>query len=155
MNLIKSMQDTTPAEIASEPVRFDTKIAIVAREDLPVWQKLNVTAFLMSGIAAQHPDIMGEPYVDADGRHYNRMCAQPIICMSASAEKLLVIHQRAIARDIVTSAYTEEMFATGHDAANRAVFGQFGKTNARIVGLALRAPKKVVDKITDGARMHS
>jgi len=27
-------------------VRFDTKIAVVVREDLAVWQKLNVVAFL-------------------------------------------------------------------------------------------------------------
>lgn len=30
---------------------FDTKIAIVLRDDLAVWQKLNVTTFLVSGIA--------------------------------------------------------------------------------------------------------
>jgi hypothetical protein len=29
---------------------FDTKVAIVVRDDLQNWQKLNVTAFLMSGI---------------------------------------------------------------------------------------------------------
>ena len=29
---------------------FDTKIAIIIRDDLATWQKLNVTAFLMSGI---------------------------------------------------------------------------------------------------------
>jgi hypothetical protein len=31
---------------------FDTKIAIVVREDLATWQKLNVTTFLTSGIVA-------------------------------------------------------------------------------------------------------
>ena len=29
---------------------FDTKIAIVVRDDLATWQKLNVTAFLTSGV---------------------------------------------------------------------------------------------------------
>ena len=29
---------------------FDTKIAIVIRDDLAPWQELNVTAFLTSGI---------------------------------------------------------------------------------------------------------
>jgi hypothetical protein len=43
---------------------FDTKFAIVLRDDLAVWQKLNVTAFLTSGIVAQFPDIIGEPYRD-------------------------------------------------------------------------------------------
>lgn len=33
-------------------MRFDTKIAIAVREDLATWQKLNVTAFLASGLAA-------------------------------------------------------------------------------------------------------
>jgi hypothetical protein len=147
------MEKTLAAE--SPPiVRFDTKIAVVVREDLPVWQKLNITAFLMSGIAAQHPDIMGEPYVDADGRVYNRLCRQPIICMAADAATLRAIHARAIDRGVTTSAYTEEMFATGHDAANREVFARFGPQDARIVGIAMRDTKKRVDKITEGARMH-
>ena len=33
-------------------MQFDTKIAIVIRTDLQAWQKLNVAAFLTSGIAA-------------------------------------------------------------------------------------------------------
>ena len=44
---------------------FDTKIAIVVREDLATWQKLNVTAFLMSGVVGAAPEIIGEPYRDA------------------------------------------------------------------------------------------
>ncbi|MCS5431386.1 DUF2000 family protein, partial [Staphylococcus aureus] len=44
---------------------FDTKIKIVLREDLEVWQKLNVTAFLMSGIAGTQ-NIIGEYYIDKD-----------------------------------------------------------------------------------------
>ena len=47
------------------------------------------------------------------------------------------------------------MFSTGHDAANRAVFAQFGPDDAKVVGIALREDKKVVDKITKGAKMHS
>lgn len=43
---------------------FDTKIAVILRDDLAVWQKLNVTAFLMSGIVAQTKEIIGEPYRD-------------------------------------------------------------------------------------------
>jgi hypothetical protein len=30
---------------------FETKIVIIIRDDLLIWQKLNVTAFLMSGIS--------------------------------------------------------------------------------------------------------
>ncbi|GAB3882284.1 hypothetical protein GCM10027612_12640 [Microbispora bryophytorum subsp. camponoti] len=36
-------------------MRFDTKIGIVVRGDLAVWQKLNVTAFLASAVAGEPP----------------------------------------------------------------------------------------------------
>src|SRR5215217_3117931 len=32
---------------------FDTEVAVVVRDDLEVWQRLNVTAFLMSGVTAR------------------------------------------------------------------------------------------------------
>ena len=133
---------------------FDTKIAIVLREDLAVWQKLNVTAFLVSGIVAQFPAVIGEPYRDADGNLYNPMSIQPVIFLSADQAGLSAIHRRALERGVTTSLYIEEMFATGHDAANRAVFAEFGPDSAKVVGLALRADRKLADKITKGAKMH-
>lgn len=134
---------------------FDTKIAIVLRDDLASWQELNVTAFLVSGIVAQTPEIIGEPYRDRDGNVYNPMTIQPMIVLSADAETIAKAHRRALERGVTTSAYVEEMFSTGHDAANRAVFAEYGPDNAKIVGLALRADKKIVDKITKGAKMHA
>jgi hypothetical protein len=133
---------------------FDTKIAIVLREDLPVWQKLNVVAFLTSGIIAQFPAIIGEPYRDRAGKLYNPMSIQPVIVLSADQAGLSAMHRRALERGVTVSLYIEEMFSTGHDAANRAVFAQFAAEDAKVVGIALRAEKKLVDKITKGARMH-
>lgn len=37
---------------------FDTKIAVLLRDDLASWQRLNVTAFLVSGLAATNSDIL-------------------------------------------------------------------------------------------------
>jgi hypothetical protein len=34
-------------------VSFDTKVAILILADLPTWQKLNVAAFLATGIAGE------------------------------------------------------------------------------------------------------
>ena len=56
---------------------FDTKIAIIVRDDLAQWQKLNVTAFLMSGITAANADLIGEQYVDKDGKRHLPMSRQP------------------------------------------------------------------------------
>ena len=133
---------------------FDTKIAIVLREDLAVWQKLNVTAFLVSGIVAQFPAVIGEPYRDAVGNLFNPMSIQPVIVLSADQAGLSAIHRRALERGVTTSLYIEEMFATGHDTANRAVFAEFDPDSAKVVGLALRADRKLADKITKGAKMH-
>ena len=43
---------------------FDTKFAIVVRDDLAVWQKLNVVAFLSTGVAAQFPALIGDVWRD-------------------------------------------------------------------------------------------
>lgn len=133
---------------------FDTKIAIVVREDLQTWQKLNVTAFLMSGIAGSSPEIIGEPYRDAAGNIYCSMSIQPVIVLAADRATIATIHRRTLDRGIRAALYIEEMFATGHDAANRAVFAEYGPETAKVVGLALREDRKLVDKITKGARMH-
>ncbi|MCJ9752259.1 DUF2000 family protein [Neorhizobium sp. BETTINA12A] len=134
---------------------FDTKIAIVLRGDLAPWQALNVTAFLTSGIIAQNPAIIGEAYRDAAGHVYNAMSIQPIVVLTADNETLRTIHRRSLEREVTTSAYIEEMFSTGHDAANREVFAQFAPEDAKLVGIALRAEKKIVDKITKGSKMHA
>lgn len=134
---------------------FDTKIAIILRNNLASWQKLNVTAFVMSGIAGQSPQIIGEPYKDRAGNLYNAMSIQPIIVLSADEATIAAIHRRVLEREIAASLFIEEMFATGHDAANRAVFAEHAPEDAKVVGIALRADKKIVDKITKGAKMHA
>lgn len=133
---------------------FDTKIAIVVREDLATWQKLNVTAFMMSGIVGANPDLIGEAYRDKDGRMHLPMSVQPVIVLSGAANVLTNVRNRAFERGIDTVVYIEEMFATGHDAANRAVFAEHRADESNTVGIALRADKKIADKITKGAKMH-
>jgi hypothetical protein len=134
---------------------FDTKIAIVVREDLATWQKLNVTAFLTSGIIAANAGLIGEPYEDADGNFYNPLVIQPVIVLSADGDALRAIYRRAMERGARLSLYIEDMFATGHDAANRATVKQYRPDEMKLVGLALREDKKIVDKIVKGAKMHA
>ncbi|QRM54919.1 DUF2000 family protein [Sinorhizobium sp. BG8] len=134
---------------------FDTKFAVVLRDDLMTWQKLNVTAFLATGVAGQKPSIIGESYRDAAGNVYNALSVQPIVVLSADASTIAAIHRRALERDVQVSAYIEEMFSTGHDVANREAFASFGPDEAKVVGIALHADRKLVDKVTKGARLHA
>ena len=134
---------------------FDTKIAIIVRDDLATWQKLNVTAFLISGITAANSDLIGEEYVDKDGNRHLPMSRQPVIVLTGAANVLRNARNRANERGIPTVAYIEEMFSTGHDEANRAVFAEHMPNEDNTVGIALLADKKIVDKVTKGAKMHS
>src|SRR5260221_3893018 len=77
---------------------FDTKIAIVLRDDLAVWQKLNVTAFLTSGIVGANPGILGERYEDAAGHAYKSLGIQPMIVLGADRDLIKTIYRRAMER---------------------------------------------------------
>lgn len=133
---------------------METKIAIIVRDDLLVWQKLNVTAFLTSGVIGAKAELLGARYADASGKTYLPLLVQPIIVLSTDREGLKKILNRADTRGVEMALYTEDMFATGHDAANRATVRKYATEDLNLVGLALRDEKKVVDKITKGARMH-
>jgi hypothetical protein len=141
--------DTTDA-----PVRFDTKIAVLLREDLAVWQRLNVTAFLVSGLGSHHPEVVGEPYADADGTVYLPMFRQPVLVFEADKEVLNQAHARAVSRGAATAVFTSDLFATGNDRDNRAAVRAVGRDALDLVGLAVYGPKNGVDKIVKGARLH-
>jgi hypothetical protein len=134
---------------------FDTKIVIVVRDDLAVWQKLNAVVFLTSGIVAAHRELIGAPYEDAAGNLYHPLIAQPAIVLGADAGTLKAIYLRALERSVKVSLYIEDMFRTGHDAANREAVRQYAPAGMNVVGLALREEKKLVDKITRGAKLHA
>ena len=136
-----------------EDIRFDTKIAVVLRDDLLPWQELNVTAFLVSGIAA-NPELLGEPYEDADGQRYLPLLRQPVVVLTADAATLSRAHAKVVSRGLPLAIYTHEMFSTGHDAANRAAVAAVPTDALDLVGIAVHGPKNAVDKSLKGSRLH-
>jgi hypothetical protein len=135
-------------------VRFPTKIVIVVRDDLPTWQKLNMTAFLASGVAAGAPESIGEDYADADGTKYQPMFGQPVLVFVAGADELARTLERALSRGIRPVVFTTDLFGTGHDEANRAAVAAVARADLDLAGLALRAERRDADKITKGLRLH-
>lgn len=134
--------------------RFDTKIAVLLREDLETWQRLNVTAFLVSGLGTRLPEVIGEPYEDADRVPYLPMFRQPVLVFEGAKETLKAAHTRALSRALPCAVFTGDLFATGHDEANRAAVRAVGTPDLDLVGLAVYGPRNVVDKVLKGARMH-
>lgn len=136
------------------PIRFDTKIAVLLRDDLEGWQRLNVCAFLISGVAAANPDTIGEPYADADGTAYLAMFRQPVLVFAGSKETVQAAHARALTRKLPVAIFTSELFSTGNDRDNRAAVQAVSRDYLDLVGIAVYAGRNVVDKVLKGARMH-
>ena len=133
---------------------FDTKVAVLLRDDLAIWQRLNVTAFLTSGITAGWPHLVGEAYADADGTAYLAMLGQPVLVFEGDAATLRAAHERALRRDLTVGVFTADLFRTGNDDDNRAAVAAVGRDDLDLVGLAVHAPRNAVDKIVKGAHLH-
>lgn len=136
-------------------MRYDTKIALVVRDDLAAWQKLNVTAFLAGGLVGSHRELPGEPYQDGSGRFYGPLIRQPILIFAATGAELARTLARARERSIRPSIYTHDLFATGNDADNRAAVARVPTEALDLVGLGLHADRKEVDKVVKGLRLHA
>ncbi|MCZ2837563.1 DUF2000 domain-containing protein [Modestobacter sp. VKM Ac-2985] len=137
-----------------EAPRWATKIAVLLREDLPTWQALNVTAFLVSGITATGPELVGEPYQDADGTGYLPMLRQPVLVLTGPAALLRTARDRALERSLTPAVFTADLFSTPGDVQNRAAVRAVAGADLDLVGLAVHGPKNAVDKVVKGARMH-
>jgi hypothetical protein len=135
--------------------QFDTKAAVVVRDDLATWQRLNVTAFLMSGVTARAgAAAIGEDYEDGDGRRYLPLLVQPVLVYEATGAKLTTVRERAERRGVTIAIYTREMFATGNDEDNRAAVRAVSTGQLDLVGIGLRAPHRDADAILRGLARH-
>jgi hypothetical protein len=134
---------------------FDTKVALVVRDDLAAWQRLNVCAFLMSGVvAAADPGAIGEDYIDADGNRYLPLLVQPVLVFESSGSKLRTVRERAARREVPIALYTADMFITGKDEDNRSAVRAVGAEDLDIAGIALRAPHRDADAVLKGLSRH-
>lgn len=77
-----------------------------------------------------------------------------IIVLKASREKLSTFVQRANRQQAEMAIFVEDMFASGHDEANRQTVSQYTSEQLPLVGLAMFGEKKQVDKVFKGAKLH-
>ncbi|KDM66082.1 DUF2000 domain-containing protein [Acidiphilium sp. JA12-A1] len=131
------------------------KTAIIVLETLPTWQKLNVTAFLATGIGDASPNAMGEIYHDAADRPFTRLFGEPIVIFTAPQGILVHALNQALTRDLTRAAYVDAMFFQPNGEAGRAVFRREPLDAPNLVGLALRGPRNEVNGATKGARLHT
>jgi hypothetical protein len=133
---------------------FDTKIAVILREDLAPWQRINASAYLIGGIAHRFPQLVGLPYADADGTEYLATLGQPVFVFEGGKETLHEVRSRAIRREMAMSVFTSDLFGTGNDVDNRAAVRAVPGADLDLVGLAVHGPANAVDRVVKGARRH-
>lgn len=128
---------------------------MIVSDELAAWQRLNVRAFLMSGVAAAGRGAIGADYLDADGNRYLPLLVQPVLVFEPSASKLQTVRERAARREVPIALYTAGMFATGTDTDNRAVVSIVAAAQLEIVGIGFRAPHRDADAILRGLALHA
>ncbi|MDQ0493776.1 MULTISPECIES: DUF2000 domain-containing protein [Paenibacillus] len=134
-------------------MELDTKIVVILRDDLLTWQKLNVTAFLMTGIGGTQ-NMIGESYIDGDGVAYLPMSQQPIMIYSASGQELKDILRKALTKDVNMTIYTEELFKTYNDEDNRAKVAEYRTDDLNLVGMGMIGKKNHINRLTKGLSLH-
>ena len=131
---------------------YPTKTALVIRNDLAAWQKVNVGAFLSGGLAHQFPEMIGEPYRDADATPYTPLIREPVFVYGADAEAMRRTYERARNRDLNFAIYTEPLFKTANDHDNRASVAACKRAELDLVGLGFHADRKIIDKLINGLK---
>lgn len=136
------------------PAGATPKIAVAVRADLEAWQKLNVTAFLVSGIGTVRPDVIGEPYVDGSDRRYLPMFGHPVLVYAGDAQAVTRAFRRALDRNLATAVYTDDLFATYNDVDNRAAVAKVATADMSLAGFAVTGDRRDVDKAFDKLKLH-
>jgi len=134
---------------------YPTKTALIIRADLAGWQKANVAAFLTGGLAHRFPEMIGEPYRDADAHLYTPLVREPVFVYGADAAEIRRTYERARNRNLDFAIYTEPLFTTSNDIDNRASVAACTREQLDLVGLGLHAERKIIDKMTNSLKFLS
>lgn len=131
------------------------KIAIIVRNDLQTWQKLNVAAFLASAVAIEFPELHGKHLVTASGNTYLPFLKQPMLMYKAEdKEQIQRALKRAKERELNIGIYAYPLFSTLTEEENLTQTARFTDDEQDLVGLVIYGENKKVNKAIDGLKFH-
>jgi len=134
---------------------YDKKVAIVIKNDLLDWQKLNVVSFLASSIAIRFPETHGQDFVTADDVKFLPFLKHPILVYKAeTAEKLQRAFQRSKDRELAIGIYTKSLFDTKSGEENVLEIAKYRADDLNLIGIIIYGDNKKVDKALDGLKFH-
>ena len=135
---------------------YDNKIALVIKNDLLTWQKLNVASFLTSSIAIKFPETHGKGFVNASDSEYLPFIKHPILVYKADNNaEIIRAFNRAKERQLHIGIYTVPLFATKNELENHIEIAKYTDDNQVLVGIAIYGELKKVNKAIDGLKFHS
>ncbi|MDR2038871.1 MAG: DUF2000 domain-containing protein [Bacteroidales bacterium] len=134
---------------------YENKIAIIIKNDLKDWQKLNVTACLASSVAIQFPETHGKKFVNASNSTFLPFSRHPMMIYAAnSGEEINRAFRRAKERDLAIGIYTEPLFSTKCEEENHVEISKASDNDQILVGMILYGESKKVNKALDGLKFH-
>jgi hypothetical protein len=135
---------------------YENKIAIVIKNDLENWQKLNVASFLASSVAIAFPDTHGKPFVNASNSKYLPFIKHPILIFKADTDaEIKRAFNRAKERELNIAIYTAPLFATKNEEENLIEIAKYNDEDQNLVGIVVYGEVKKVNKALDGLKFHS
>ena len=134
---------------------YDEKIAIVIIDALPVWQKLNVAAFLASSVAVKFPETHGRPFISASNSQYLPFIKHPVLIYKAEdSSQIKKAFARAKERELHIGVYTQELFATKNEEENLKEIAARKDDELDLVGIVIYGENKKVDKALKDLKYH-
>lgn len=136
-------------------MEFENKIAIIIKNNLPDWQKLNVAAFLASSIAIKFPETHGKSFINASKSVYLPFIKQPVLIYKADDQTQIDrVFSRAKQRELNIGIYTNSLFSTKSETENHIEMGKSTDENQDLVGIIIYGVNRKVNKALDGLKFH-
>jgi hypothetical protein len=134
---------------------FQNKIAIVIKNDLLDWQKLNVASFLASSVAIKFPETHGKSFINASNTQFLPFIKQPIIIYKADEQaQIKRAFNRAKQRELNIGVYTKPLFETKNEDENLIEISKTSDENQELVGIVIYGENRKVNKALNGLKFH-
>ncbi|MBP2831081.1 DUF2000 domain-containing protein [Aquimarina sp. U1-2] len=135
---------------------FQNKIAIVIKNDLLDWQKLNVASFLASSVAIKFPETHGKSFINASNSEFLPFIKQPITIYKADDQpQIQRAFNRARQRELNIGVYTNRFFGTKNEDENHIEIGKTSDENQELVGIIIYGENMKVNKALNGLKYHN
>ncbi len=136
-------------------MEIENKIAIVLKNDLLNWQKLNVASFLASSVAIKFPETHGKEFVNASKSEYLPFIKQPILIYKAEDQaQINSAFSRAKQRELNMGIFTNTLFSTKNEEENHIEIGKLTDEDQTLVGIIIYGENRKVNKALKGLKFH-